>query len=58
MLALSMFNMYLSELSTMSFEDIMTLQNKVGTKVYNEIAYGTTKGKQPIQKRKRLNKNR
>ncbi|XP_067115576.1 ribosomal RNA processing protein 36 homolog [Osmerus mordax] len=46
------------ELSTMSFEDIMTLQNKVGTKVYNEIAYGTTKGKQPIQKKKRLNKNR
>lgn len=46
------------ELSTMSFEEIMKLQNKVGTKVYNEIAYGTTKGKQPNDKRKRLNKNR
>lgn len=45
------------ELSTMSFEDIMKLQNKVGTKVYNEIAYGTTKAKQTPTK-KRLNKNR
>ncbi|XP_029594672.1 ribosomal RNA processing protein 36 homolog [Salmo trutta] len=45
------------ELSTMSFEDIMKLQNKVGTKVYNEIAYGTTKAKQTPRK-KRLNKNR
>lgn len=41
----------------MSFEDIMKLQNKVGTKVYNEIAYGTTKAKQTPRK-KRLNKNR
>ncbi|XP_055762832.1 ribosomal RNA processing protein 36 homolog isoform X2 [Salvelinus fontinalis] len=45
------------ELSTMSFEDIMKFQNKVGTKVYNEIAYGTTKAKQTPTK-KRLNKNR
>ncbi|XP_045067584.1 ribosomal RNA processing protein 36 homolog [Coregonus clupeaformis] len=45
------------ELSTMSFEDILELQNKVGTKVYNEIAYGTTKVKQTPTK-KRLNKNR
>ncbi|KAM3623120.1 uncharacterized protein V6R79_007261 [Siganus canaliculatus] len=45
------------ELSTMSFEDIMKLQNKVGTKVYNEIAYGNKKtGEKP--KKKRLNKNR
>ncbi|CAB1344782.1 unnamed protein product [Coregonus sp. 'balchen'] len=38
------------ELSTMSFEDILELQNKVGTKVYNEIAYGTTKisAKRPV----------
>uniref|UniRef100_A0A3B4YB94 rRNA biogenesis protein RRP36 n=1 Tax=Seriola lalandi dorsalis TaxID=1841481 RepID=A0A3B4YB94_SERLL len=31
------------ELSSMSFEDIMQLQNKVGTKVYNEVAYGNNK---------------
>ncbi|XP_064173545.1 ribosomal RNA processing protein 36 homolog isoform X1 [Anguilla rostrata] len=46
-----------SELSTMSFEDIMKLQNKVGMKVYNEVAYGT-KNKQVHEKKKRLNKNR
>ena len=53
----SFFLMAFTELSTMSFEDIMKLQNKVGTKVYNEIAYGTTKAKQTPTK-KRLNKNR
>uniref|UniRef100_A0A3Q0SY28 rRNA biogenesis protein RRP36 n=1 Tax=Amphilophus citrinellus TaxID=61819 RepID=A0A3Q0SY28_AMPCI len=31
------------ELSNMSFEDIEKLQNKVGTKVYNEVAYGSSK---------------
>ncbi|XP_010871364.2 ribosomal RNA processing protein 36 homolog [Esox lucius] len=46
------------ELSTMSFEEIMALQNKVGTKVYNEIAYGNTKLKNAPAKKKRLNKNR
>ncbi|KAL1006157.1 hypothetical protein UPYG_G00068600 [Umbra pygmaea] len=46
------------ELSTMTFEEIMELQNKVGTKVYNEIAYGATKVKQGPAKKKRLNKNR
>uniref|UniRef100_A0A671V4H3 rRNA biogenesis protein RRP36 n=1 Tax=Sparus aurata TaxID=8175 RepID=A0A671V4H3_SPAAU len=30
-------------LSNMSFEDILKLQNKVGTKVYNEVAYGGDK---------------
>ncbi|KAM4603565.1 ribosomal RNA processing protein 36 homolog [Polymixia lowei] len=46
------------ELSTMSFEDILKLQKQVGTKVYNEIAYGTSKAPQANSKRKRLNKNR
>ncbi|KAG9338068.1 hypothetical protein JZ751_027144 [Albula glossodonta] len=45
------------ELSTMSFEDIMTLQNKVGMKAYNEVAYGTT-SKEAQEKKKRLNRNR
>ncbi|XP_041789624.1 ribosomal RNA processing protein 36 homolog isoform X2 [Chelmon rostratus] len=45
------------ELSNMSFEDIMKLQNKVGTKVYNEVAYGNKKGRESGEKR-RLNKNR
>ncbi|XP_033985574.1 ribosomal RNA processing protein 36 homolog [Trematomus bernacchii] len=45
------------ELSNMSFEEIMKLQNKVGTKVYNEVAYGSQKTKGP-SKKKRLNKNR
>ncbi|KAM6940188.1 ribosomal RNA processing protein 36 homolog [Xenentodon cancila] len=45
------------ELSNMSFEDLMKLQNKVGTKVYNEVAYGNNKG-QKTSKKKRLNKNR
>lgn len=47
----------LPELSNMSFEDIMKLQNKVGTKVYNEVAYGSNKS-QVTGKKKRLNKNR
>lgn len=41
----------------MSFEDILKLQNKVGTKVYNEVAYGSNKSGDS-QKKKRLNKNR
>ncbi|XP_026216701.1 ribosomal RNA processing protein 36 homolog [Anabas testudineus] len=45
------------ELSNMSFEDIVKLQSKVGTKVYNEVAYGNNK-KQETSKKKRLNKNR
>ncbi|XP_034534169.1 ribosomal RNA processing protein 36 homolog [Notolabrus celidotus] len=46
-----------TELSNMSFEDIMKLQNKVGTKVYNEVAYGNEK-RVERSKKKRLNKNR
>ncbi|XP_034044760.1 ribosomal RNA processing protein 36 homolog [Thalassophryne amazonica] len=45
------------ELSSMSFEDIMKLQNKVGTKAYNAIAYGN-KTRRREQATKRLNKNR
>ncbi|XP_023130049.2 ribosomal RNA processing protein 36 homolog isoform X2 [Amphiprion ocellaris] len=45
------------ELSNMSFEDIMKLQNKVGTKVYNQVAYGSDRSRQ-TSKKKRLNKNR
>ncbi|KAG7236804.1 hypothetical protein INR49_000229 [Caranx melampygus] len=41
----------------MSFEDVMKLQNKVGTKVYNEVAYGN-KSRRPETSKKRLNKNR
>ncbi|XP_068444805.1 ribosomal RNA processing protein 36 homolog [Clinocottus analis] len=47
-----------NELSTMSFEDIMKLQNQVGTKVYNEVAYGGSGKSRPSSKKKRLNKNR
>uniref|UniRef100_A0A1A8ES15 rRNA biogenesis protein RRP36 n=1 Tax=Nothobranchius korthausae TaxID=1143690 RepID=A0A1A8ES15_9TELE len=46
-----------TELSHMSFEDIIMLQNKVGTKVYNEVAYGSRKSGN-VRKKKRLNKNR
>lgn len=42
----------------MSFEDILKLQNKVGTKVYNEVAYGSDKSQKSCKKKKRLNKNR
>ncbi|XP_070836094.1 ribosomal RNA processing protein 36 homolog [Chaetodon trifascialis] len=45
------------ELSNMSFEDIMKLQSKVGTKVYNEVAYGGNRSRASSKKR-RLNKNR
>ncbi|KAJ8378827.1 hypothetical protein AAFF_G00233960 [Aldrovandia affinis] len=45
------------ELSTMSFEDIMALQSKVGRKMYNEVAYGA-KSKAAHERKKRLNKNR
>uniref|UniRef100_A0A3Q3SPY6 rRNA biogenesis protein RRP36 n=1 Tax=Mastacembelus armatus TaxID=205130 RepID=A0A3Q3SPY6_9TELE len=45
------------ELSTMSFEDVMKLQSKVGTKVYNEVAYGSNM-KQESSRKRRLNKNR
>lgn len=46
------------ELSNMSFEDIERLQNKVGTKVYNEVAYGSSSKTPEARTKKRLNKNR
>uniref|UniRef100_A0A671SQ83 rRNA biogenesis protein RRP36 n=1 Tax=Sinocyclocheilus anshuiensis TaxID=1608454 RepID=A0A671SQ83_9TELE len=46
------------ELSTMPFEEIMRLQNKVGTKAYNKIAYGSTKAQKKNAPMKRLNKHR
>uniref|UniRef100_H3BX33 rRNA biogenesis protein RRP36 n=1 Tax=Tetraodon nigroviridis TaxID=99883 RepID=H3BX33_TETNG len=48
------------ELSNMSFEDILKLQNKVGTRVFNEVAYGSEQpeGSQRKTRTKRLNKNR
>ncbi|KAM9770714.1 ribosomal RNA processing protein 36 homolog isoform 1-T2 [Menidia menidia] len=45
------------ELSSMSFEDIMKLRSKVGTKAYNEVAYGGAESRAAGKKR-RLNKNR
>lgn len=42
----------------MSFEDILKLQNKVGTRVFNEVAYGSERPAESQKKRKRLNKNR
>ncbi|XP_036442875.1 ribosomal RNA processing protein 36 homolog [Colossoma macropomum] len=45
-------------LSALSFEEIIRLQNKVGTKAYNKIAYGTMKNKQTAEPIKRLNKHR
>ncbi len=46
------------ELSAMSFEEIMKLQNKVGTKAYNKIAYGATKPQKKNDPMKRLSKHR
>ncbi|XP_061736739.1 ribosomal RNA processing protein 36 homolog [Nerophis ophidion] len=46
------------ELSNMSFEDVMKLQKEVGTKVYQEVAYGAAKRPHGAAKHKRLNKNR
>lgn len=44
----------------MSFEDILKLQSKVGTRIFNEVAYGSEQpqGSQEKKKKKRLNKNR
>lgn len=46
------------ELSTMSFEEIMKLQNKVGTKAYNKIAYGAAKTQKKNEPMKRLTKHK
>lgn len=51
---------FIVELSNMSFEEIMQLQNRMGTKAYNKIAYGSDKAKnkkRPDQM-KRLNKHK
>ncbi|XP_034721184.1 ribosomal RNA processing protein 36 homolog, partial [Etheostoma cragini] len=42
----------------MSFEDIVALQNKVGTKVYNQVAYGNNNSTGTTGRKRRLNKNR
>lgn len=43
----------------MSFEDILKLQNRVGTRVFNEVAYGSEQlAESQKKKKKRLNKNR
>lgn len=45
----------------MSFEDILKLQNRVGTRVFNEVAYGSeqsAESQEKKKKKKRLNKNR
>ncbi|XP_061627062.1 ribosomal RNA processing protein 36 homolog isoform X2 [Phyllopteryx taeniolatus] len=46
------------ELSVMPFEDILELQNRVGTKAYKQVAYGAAGQPQSAAGRKRLNKNR
>ncbi|MEQ2303525.1 hypothetical protein AMECASPLE_017834 [Ameca splendens] len=46
-----------TELCSMSFEEIMKLQQQVGTKVFNEVAYNRKKC-QEVSNKKRLNKNR
>ncbi|XP_074540415.1 ribosomal RNA processing protein 36 homolog [Halichoeres trimaculatus] len=47
-----------NELSSMSFEDLMKLQNQVGTKVYNQVAYGDGHRRAESGTKRRLNKNR
>lgn len=44
------------ELSTMSFEELQKLKEKLGTKVYNEAMFGKSKVKKKAFKRD--NKNR
>ncbi|TRY84893.1 hypothetical protein DNTS_010866 [Danionella cerebrum] len=46
------------ELSTMSFEEIIKLKNKVGTKAYNNLAYGSTTQKKRDESMSRLHKYR
>ncbi|XP_043078384.1 ribosomal RNA processing protein 36 homolog [Puntigrus tetrazona] len=46
------------ELANMTFQEIINLQNKVGTKAYNKIAYGATKPQNKNEPMKRLNKHR
>ncbi|KAM9792240.1 ribosomal RNA processing protein 36 homolog [Neosynchiropus ocellatus] len=48
------------ELSMMSFEDLIALQNKVGTKAFQKVVHGDDEdgGEKRQAKKKRLNKNR
>lgn len=47
------------ELSNMSFEELLQLQNKIGTKLYNQVAYGTESTSSAEKKKsKRQSKNR
>ncbi|XP_043917081.1 ribosomal RNA processing protein 36 homolog [Protopterus annectens] len=47
------------ELSSMSFEEILQLQNKIGTKLYSQVVYGTESTSAADKKKcKRQNKNR
>ncbi|KAK3562086.1 hypothetical protein QTP86_027183 [Hemibagrus guttatus] len=46
------------DLSTMSFEEIMRLQSKIGTKAYNKLIHEAKKKKQDLEPAKRLNKDR
>ncbi|XP_030051548.1 ribosomal RNA processing protein 36 homolog [Microcaecilia unicolor] len=49
------------ELSGMSFEELLQLQNKVGTKLYNQVAYETKneqRARDGHKMKPRLNKNR
>ncbi|XP_014912752.1 ribosomal RNA processing protein 36 homolog [Poecilia latipinna] len=45
------------ELSNMPFEDVIKLQQQVGTKAFNEAAFHNKKCR-PVSSKKRLNKNR
>lgn len=42
----------------MSFEDILKLQSQVGTRVFNQVAYGSEQPQGSQKKKKRMNKNR
>ncbi|CAL8334175.1 unnamed protein product [Lota lota] len=46
------------ELSAMSFEDILKLQQKVGMKAFSKMAHGSSDGPRARRGQKRLNKNR
>ncbi|XP_008417797.1 ribosomal RNA processing protein 36 homolog [Poecilia reticulata] len=45
------------ELSNMPFEDVIKLQQQVGNKAFNEVAFNNKKCR-PVSSKKRLNKNR
>ncbi|KAI8484757.1 rRNA biogenesis protein rrp36 [Branchiostoma belcheri] len=46
------------ELSTMSFEDIQRLRDKIGTKTYNQALHGSNSKRDQSKVFKRVNKNR